>query len=31
VKDGETVYQVTIPANGKRAVAWQVQQANTDE
>ncbi len=30
LKDGETVYEVTIPANGKRDVAWDVRQANTD-
>jgi hypothetical protein len=29
LKDGETVYEVTLPANGKRAVAWDVRQANT--
>ncbi|HSQ95796.1 MAG TPA: hypothetical protein VLM18_06875 [Croceibacterium sp.] len=31
LKDGETVYEVTIPANGKRNVAWDVRQANTDD
>lgn len=31
VKDGETVYEVTIPANGKRELTWTVRQANTAE
>nr|WP_166175296.1 hypothetical protein [Altererythrobacter segetis] len=31
VKDGEAVYEVTIPANGKRELAWGVHQANTAE
>ncbi len=31
LKDGEIVYEVTIPANGKRDVAWDVRQANTDD
>lgn len=31
LKDGETVYEVTIPANGKRDLAWDVRQANTDD
>jgi hypothetical protein len=29
LKDGETIYEVTLPANGKRAIAWDVRQANT--
>ena len=31
VKDGETIYELTIPANGKRELAWDVRQANTAE
>jgi len=30
VKDGETVYEVTLPANGKREIVWDVSQANSD-
>jgi hypothetical protein len=31
VKDGETVYELTVPANGQRAVQWQVHQAISDD
>jgi len=31
VKDGMATYEFTIPANGKRELAWNVRQANTDE
>ena len=29
VKDGETVYEMTIPANGRREIAWEIRQANS--
>jgi hypothetical protein len=31
LKDGETVYEVAIPANGQREIAWQIRQADADE
>ena len=31
VKDGETVYELVVPANGRREVAWSVHSANSDE
>jgi hypothetical protein len=31
VKDGETVYEVAIPANGRREIAWEIHQADADE
>jgi hypothetical protein len=31
LKDGETVYELTLPANGRRDVAWDVRQANSGE
>ncbi|MGZ3172353.1 MAG: hypothetical protein ACXWJC_04610, partial [Croceibacterium sp.] len=31
LKDGETVYEATVPANGKRVIAWTVRQVNTDD
>jgi hypothetical protein len=30
VKDGETICELTIPANGKRELGWQVRQAASD-
>jgi hypothetical protein len=29
VKDGETVYEVSVPANGKREIAWEIRRANS--
>lgn len=29
VKDGETIYEVIVPANGKREIAWEIRQANS--
>ncbi len=31
VKDGETIYELTIPANGKRELAWDTRRANSAE
>jgi len=28
--DGETVYEVRVPANGKRAIRWDVRLASAD-
>jgi hypothetical protein len=31
VKDGQTVYEVTVPGNGRREVVWEVRAAETAE
>jgi hypothetical protein len=31
LKDGETVYELTIPANGKREIRWDVREADEDK